>query len=92
MDIVEDVGDELRAWCSNIVITPKKDGESIRTSLDMKDANHFIKRTRHVIPTLRELKTRVNGAKCFLRSVMNNGYMHKLVEESRKLTTFYTPR
>ena len=93
MDIVEDVGDEPTEWCSNVVLTPKKDGENIRASLDMTDANKFIKRTRHAIPTLRELETRLNGAKYFSHLDMNDGYMQlELAEESRKLTTFYTHR
>ena len=59
MDIIEDVRDEPTEWCSNVVLTSKKDGENIRASLDMTDA----KRTRHANPTLRELGTRLNGAK-----------------------------
>ena len=59
MDIIEDVGDEPTEWCSNVVLTPRKDRENIRASLDMTDANKYIiKRTRHAIPTLRELETR----------------------------------
>lgn len=45
-DIVEDLGDEPTTWQSNIVIIPEKDGESITASLDMTDADHFIKRKR----------------------------------------------
>lgn len=93
MDIIEDVGDEPTDWCSNVVLTPKKDGENIRASLDMTDANKHIKRTRHAIPTLRELEARINGAKYFSHLDMNDGYMQlELAEESRKLTTFYTHR
>ena len=89
IDIVEDVGDEPTEWCSNCVLTPNKDRENIRASLDMTDANKYIKRTRHAIPTLRELETRPNGATYFSRLDMNDGYMQlELVEESRKLTTF----
>ncbi|PFX21298.1 Retrovirus-related Pol polyprotein [Stylophora pistillata] len=40
LDIIEDVGDEPRDWCSNVVLTPKKDGESVRASLDMTDVNN----------------------------------------------------
>lgn len=93
MDIIEDVRDEPKEWCSNVVLTPKKDGENIRASLDMTDPNKYIKRTRHAIPTLRELETRLNGAKYFSHLDMNDGYMKlTLAEESRKLTTFYTHR
>ena len=93
LDIIEDVGDEPTDWCSNVVLTPKKDGESVRASLDMTDVNKYIKRTRHTIPTLRELETRLNGAKFFSHLEMNDGFMQlELKEESRKLTTFYTHR
>ena len=80
-------------WYSNVVLVPKKDGENIRASLDMTDANKYIKRTRHAIPTLREQETRLNGTKYFSHLDMNNAYMQlELAEESRKLTTFYTHR
>ena len=55
-----------------MVVTPK-DGESVRASPDMTDVNKFIKRTRHIIPTLRELETRVNGTKCFSHLEMKDG-------------------
>lgn len=72
---------------------PKKDWENIRASLDMTDANKHIKRSRHAIPTLRELETKLNGAKYFSHLDMNDGYMQlELAEESRKVTTFYTHR
>ena len=59
----------------------------------MTDVTKYIKRTRHTIPTLRELETRLNGAKFFSHLDMNDGYMQlELAEESRKLTTFYTHR
>ena len=32
MDIIEDVGNEPTVWCSNVVITPNKDGESLRAA------------------------------------------------------------
>ena len=54
LDITEDVRDEPKDWCSNVVLTPKKDSESVRASLDMTDINKYIKRTRHTIPTQRE--------------------------------------
>ena len=59
----------------------------------MTDVNKYIKRTRHTIPTLRELETSLNGAKFFWHLDMNDGYMQlESAEESRKLTTFYTQR
>ena len=91
LDIIEDVGDEPTDWCSNVVLTPKKNGESVRASLDMTVSNKYNKRTGHTIPTLGGLETRLNGAKFFSHLDMNDGYMQlELAEESRKLTTFYT--
>jgi len=47
MNIIKDEGNELTEKYSNVVLTPKKDGEKVRASLNMTDANRFIKRTRH---------------------------------------------
>ena len=41
----------------------------------MTDANKYIKRTRHAIPTLRELEMKLNGATYFSHLDMNDGYM-----------------
>ena len=75
------------------MLTPRKDGESIRACLDMTEVNQHIKRTRHTIPTLRELEAKCNGAKYFSHLDMNDGYMQlELAEENRKLTTSYPPK
>ena len=58
LDIIENVGDEPTDWCSKVVVT-SKDSERIRASLDMTDINKYIKRTRHTIPTLQELESRL---------------------------------
>ena len=89
MDIIEDVRDEPTEWCSKVVLTRKKDGENIKASLDMTDANKYIKRTRHTIPTLRELETRLSRAKYFFHLDIQQ---LELAEESRKLTTFNAHR
>ena len=89
LDIIEDVGDEPTEWCSNVVLTPKKDGESIRASLDMTDANKYILRTRHAIPTLRELEAKLNGARYFSHldmTVICSWNWQKKVENSRHST------
>lgn len=59
----------------------------------MTDVNQCIKRTRHTIPTLRELERSLNEAKYFSHVDMNDCYMQlELAEKNRKLTTFYTPK
>ena len=78
-------------WVSNIVITPKTDPTKIRMNVDMTTANKAISRTRHVIPTLEELRYRMNGAKYFSKLDMNHGYnQFELDEASRPITVFYT--
>ena len=60
-------------------------------SIDMTTVNPSIKRTRHVIPTIDELKYKVNGSQHFTKLDMKQGYMQfELHEDSHHLTTFYT--
>ena len=60
-------------------------------NIDTTTANSAIKRTRHVIPTLEELRYKLNGATVFSKLDMKQGYMlYQLHPESRHLTVFYT--
>lgn len=71
----------------------KADPTQLRMNIDMTTANAAIKRTRHVIPTLEELRYKLNGAKHFTKLDMKHGYMQlELNPESRYMTTFYTHR
>ena len=73
----------------NVVLIPQNAGENIRANKDLTHANKYIKRTRHAIPTLRELETRLNGTKYFSHLVVNDGYMQlELAGESRNPTAF----
>ena len=76
-----------------MVLTPKADPNQLRMNIDMTTANSAIKRTRHVIPTLEELRYHLNGAKHFSKLDMKQGYMQlELETSSRYMTTFYTHR
>ena len=78
---------------SNIVLTPKADPFQLRMNIDMTTANSAIKRTRHVITTLEELRYKLNGATHFTKLDMKHGYMQlELDPKSRYMTTFYTHR
>ena len=91
-DIIEPVECPTE-WISNVVLTPKADPTQLRMNIDMTTANAEIKRTRHVIPTLEELRYKLNGAKYFSKLDMKQGYMQlELNPESRYMTTFYTHR
>ena len=57
----------------------------------MTTANSAIQRTCHIIPTLEELRYKLNGAQHFTKLDMRQGYMQfELSPESRYITTFYT--
>ena len=89
-DVIEKV-DSATEWVSPIVISPKKDSNKIRMCVDMVEPNRAIKRTRHVIPTVEELRHDLNGAKIFSKLDLANGFHQlELDEESRHITTFST--
>ena len=89
-DVIEEVTGPTD-WVSNLVLTPKADPSEIRMNIDMTDVNRAVKRTRHVIPTVEDLKYKLNGAKYFSKIDLKHGYMQfELEEQSRHLTTFYT--
>ena len=91
-DIIEPVEGPTE-WLSNVVLTPKADPSQLRMNIDMTTANTAIKRTRHVIPTVEELRYKLNGAKYFTKLDMKHGYMQlELTHESRYMTTFYAHR
>ena len=88
-DIIEEVQGP-KEWISNLVLTPKSDGK-LRMNIDMTTANSAIKRTRHVLPTLEELRYKLNGATVFSKLDMKQGYMqYQLHPESRHVTVLYT--
>ena len=88
-DIIEEVQGPTE-WISNLVLMPKKD-QKLRMNIDMTSANRAIKRTRHIIPTLEELKYNLNGATVFSKLDMKHGYMQfQLHPSSRYMTVFYT--
>ena len=51
---------EPSGWVSPVVITNKLDG-SIRLCVDMTEPNKAIKRVHQIIPTIEDIKYRVNG-------------------------------
>ena len=64
------------------------DDHSSHSNKDLTHANKYIKRTRHAIPTLRELKTILNGTKYFSHLVMNDGYLQLEPHFTRIFTRF----
>ena len=86
--IIEKV-DTATDWVSPLVLTPKKGTDEIRMCVDMVQPNKAIKRVRHVIPTVEELRHDMNGMTVFSKLDLNNGFHQlELDEESRHMTTF----
>ena len=78
-------------WVSPMVLQTKRKSEEIRICIDMRLANKAIKRTRHVIPTIEEIRHRLNGATQFSKIDLKNGYPQlELHPSSRDITTFAT--
>ena len=78
-------------WVSPIFIAPKKDSTDIRMCVDMVEPNRAIKRIRHVIPTVDELRHDISGAKVFSKLDLNHGFHQlELDEDSRDITTSST--
>ena len=74
---------------SNLVLQPKDDG-SIRTTLDMSNANKAIKKTNIPIPRPEQIKSMLAGYKVFSKLDLKSAF-HQLAisEKSRLLTIFY---
>ena len=90
-DIIEQVPeDEPTPWVSPIVAEPKKDG-GVRICVDMRQANEAIKRIRHPIPTVDDVRFELNGAKYFSKLDLSQAYHQlELDPKSRHITTFST--
>ena len=79
---------EPTEWVSPIVIQPKKNFEEIRICTDMREANKAISRVRHTIPTLEEIRHKLNGAIYFSKVDLTKAYHQlKLHPQSRGITT-----
>ena len=78
-------------WVNSIVLVQKSNG-SLRVCLDPRSLNIAVRRAHFMLPTLGEIKARVNGATNFSVLDAKNGYWQiKLTKESAKLCTFLTP-
>ena len=79
-------------WVSPIVVVPKpKKPNEIRICVDMRTLNKAIVRERHVIPTIDDVLSDLNGCKVFSKIDLNQGYHQiPLHPGSRTLTTFST--
>ena len=91
-DKIEDVKpQEHSPWVSNVVITEKKQTGQIRMNIDMRQANHALRRTKRHVDTIKEIRHKLTGATRFSEMDMSHGYHQvSLAEESRAISTFQT--
>ena len=81
---------EPSEWISSMVIVAKP--QKIRICLDPKDLNSGVQRLKFQMPTLEELLPDLSKARIFSSFDAKDGfYQVSLDDESRKLTTFWTP-
>ena len=94
--------DEPTTWLSNLVVTPKKlkPGQEakdmeVRPNIDMGLPNKAILRTQCHIPTIIEIRDKLQKAKAavFSKLDIHKGYLNlALHPESRGITAHHTPR
>jgi hypothetical protein len=89
MGIIESVK-EAPEWISGMSLVPKGKTD-FRLVVNMQGPNRAIRRAFHMLPTLEEIRVRLDGATIFYKLNIKNAFYHlELDEESRKLTTFQT--
>ena len=92
LGIIEEVPhDQPITWCTNPVIAPKpRNPDEIRYCSDMQVSNTAIKRPVTEVPTVSDIRFKLEGAKVFSVLDMNEGYHQILLDkESRHLTAFH---
>ena len=69
-----------------------KPGISVRICVDLTRLNHYVKRERHILPSVDQVLAQIGDAKVFSKLDANSGFWQiELNPESSKLTTFITP-
>ena len=83
--------DEPTDWCSGIVVVPKPNNR-VRICVDLTKLNHYVKRERHILPSVNHVLAQIGDAKFFSKLDANSGFCQiELSPDSSKLTTFITP-
>lgn len=78
-------------WVSSIVIV-EKPNKKLRICLDPRNLNNAIQRSHYPMPTIEDIRYKLNGAKVFSHLDAFSGFwMCKLDEPSSELCTFNTP-
>ena len=81
-------------WCAPIVVTPKKNSDSIRMCVDLSHLNRYVKRERYQSPCPAEAVADIAASKAKYFTILDarKGYHQcPLDAQSQLLTTFITP-
>ena len=85
---------EATEWCAPIVVTPKKNSDSIRMCVDLSHLNCYVKRELYQSATPAEAVADISATKdkfFTVLDVMKGYHQCPLDPESQLLTTFITP-
>lgn len=63
-----------------MVVVPKRNG-SLHICLDPKDLNRAIQHYHYPLPTIKDIATRLHGAKLFTVVDVKNGFWHVVLDE-----------
>ena len=78
-------------WCSGMVVV-QKPNNGVRICLDLTKLNCYVKRERHILPSVNHVLAQIGDAKFFSKLDANSGFWQiELSPDSSKLTTFITP-
>ncbi|XP_047037821.1 uncharacterized protein K02A2.6-like isoform X1 [Helicoverpa zea] len=90
MGVIEKVNKPTQ-WVNNLVLVRKPNGK-LRICIDPRALNKFILQPKYQLPTIDEIKSKMQNAKVFALLDASNGFwMLKLDDESSDLCTFITP-
>ena len=83
--------DKLTDWCAPMVVVPKQNGK-VRICVDFTKLNDFVRRERHILPSVEHILTQLDGGEVLTKLDANSGfYQIQLSKSSAELTTFITP-
>ncbi|KAL1458772.1 hypothetical protein WDU94_008888 [Cyamophila willieti] len=91
LGVIQKIATEPTEWVNSAVIIEKASG-GLRVCLDPRELNKEIVRSRFVLPTIEDIRSKLHGATKF--SVLDAStafWAVKLDEQSSKLCTFNTP-
>ena len=91
MDVIERVS-QPTSWMSPLVAAPKpNNADAVRLCVDRRCVNKAVLKERHVMPTVDDIISDLNGATTFSKLDLNQAYHQlELTLESRDATTFST--